>query len=158
MEITTETTTPAAFAPGVETGIPTPAPRPGWMPGTEVRVGDGESLARFLGWFSLGLGAAELMAPERLTKALGMKGREDLVRLYGVREIGTGLGILSRRHPTEWIWARIAGDLLDLATLGGALAGRNRKRDNVLAAIVAVAGVTALDAACARMLASEERH
>ena len=51
-----------------------------------------DRLARVLGWFSFGLGLVELLAPRRLTHALGMEGQENLVRLYGAREIGSGAG------------------------------------------------------------------
>ena len=51
------------------------------------------SMARGLGWFSIGLGLAEVLAPRVLTRGLGME-NEQLVRAYGLREIATGIGIL----------------------------------------------------------------
>ena len=36
-------------------------------------------MARGLGWFSLGLGFAELAFPEQLAETLGMEGREGLI-------------------------------------------------------------------------------
>jgi hypothetical protein len=109
-----------------------------------------DSLARSLGWFSLALGAMELLAPRALTRALGVRGREELVAAYGVREIATGIGILSAADPAPWIWGRVGGDALDLTTLAAWLGGR--RRGNVLLALAAVAGVTALDVICARSL------
>ena len=53
------------------------------------------SMARGLGWFSIGLGLAEVLAPRALTRGLGMEGNEQLVQAYGLREIPTGIGILS---------------------------------------------------------------
>ncbi len=114
-----------------------------------------DALARGLGWFSIGLGLAELLAPRRITRALAMEGQETLVRAYGVREIATGIGILASKDPTPWIWGRVAGDALDLATLAGQLKGGNRHAGNVGVAIAAVAGVTALDILCAQTLSSE---
>ncbi|HYF52727.1 MAG TPA: cyclase dehydrase [Salinarimonas sp.] len=114
-----------------------------------------DALARGLGWFSIGLGLAELIAPHRLTRALDMEGQEGLVRAYGLREIATGIGILASKDPTPWIWGRVAGDALDLATLAGQLKGGNREPANVGIAIAAVAGVTALDILCAQTLSSE---
>lgn len=35
-------------------------------------LGRADQLAKALGWFSLGLGLAELLAPRRITRALGM--------------------------------------------------------------------------------------
>jgi hypothetical protein len=115
-----------------------------------------DSLARGLGWFSIGLGLAEVIAPEALARALGMKGHETLIRTYGLREIATGIGTLASEDPTPWIWGRVGGDGLDLATLATALTGDNRKRDNVGIAIAAVAGVTVLDVICAQMLSAAE--
>jgi hypothetical protein len=39
-------------------------------------------------------------------------------RLYGLREIGVGVAILAQPTSSAWLWARVAGDVLDLATLG----------------------------------------
>ncbi|WP_132252895.1 cyclase dehydrase [Methylobacterium segetis] len=117
-----------------------------------------DRLARGLGWFSIGLGLFEIAAARSLTRNLGLDGREDLVRAYGVREIGTGVGILTSEDPAPWIWGRVAGDALDLATLATGLHGRNRHRDNLLLAMAAVAGVTALDVICAETLRQETRE
>ena len=51
---------------------------------------DSDRMARSIGWFSLALGAVELLAPRVLTRFLGIEGREGLLRAYGVREIGSG--------------------------------------------------------------------
>ncbi|KQT82119.1 hypothetical protein [Methylobacterium sp. Leaf466] len=110
-----------------------------------------DALARGLGWFSIGLGLAQILAGGAIARALGMRGQEGLVRAYGVREVATGVGIVTAEDPTPWIWGRIAGDALDLATLAAAYEGNSRK-DNLLIAAAAVAGVTALDAICADRL------
>lgn len=103
-------------------------------------------MARFLGWFSVGLGAVELIAPGRLTRFLGTRNRTGLVRsAYGLREMAAGVGLLTQRNPAPWIWARVAGDVVDLATLGVALRGVNTNHRNVTVALASVAGVTALD-------------
>lgn len=114
-----------------------------------------EGLAQGLGWFSIGLGVAELVAPHQLARFLGMEGRDDLIRTYGVREVVTGVGILSQEDPTPWMWARVGGDALDLGTLAMGLGRDNPQRTNVGLAMAAVAGVTALDVYCARALAGE---
>jgi hypothetical protein len=38
--------------------------------------GASDRMARNLGWFSIGLGALELLLPERVTRTLGMEGQE----------------------------------------------------------------------------------
>ena len=114
-------------------------------------------LARGLGWFSIGLGMAELVAPGHLARFLGMEERTELIRAYGAREIMTGIGILSQQDPTPWIWGRVAGDALDLATLAPGLRADNPRQRNVIVAVAAVAGVTMLDVICAQRLSRQRR-
>jgi hypothetical protein len=111
-----------------------------------MHQGRAQAVARALGWFSIGLGLAELIAPRSLARATGLDGRERLLQWYGAREIATGVAILLARDPKPWVTARVAGDALDIATLAtcrNATAGSNAK---AAAAMGAVAGVTALDA------------
>ncbi|MBF0305323.1 MAG: cyclase dehydrase, partial [Alphaproteobacteria bacterium] len=89
---------------------------------------DGGALARRLGWFSLGLGMAHLIAGRQVGRAMGIEARSGLLRAYGLREIATGVGILSRGAPAPWIWGRLAGDAMDIATLVPALARGNPGR------------------------------
>ena len=116
---------------------------------------DAAALARGLGWFGIGLGVLELVAPRALARALGMRHRAPLVGGYGVREIANGVAILAADDPTPWVWARVSGDAVDLATLAGGLAGPRRRRGNVGFALAAVAGVAALDVFCALALSSD---
>lgn len=114
-------------------------------------------VAKGLGWFSIGLGLVEVLAPNALARGLGLRGKETLIASYGAREIATGIGILASRDPAPWIWGRVAGDALDLGTLATALDGRNRQRGAAGVALAAVAGVTLLDLLCGRAL-SERRQ
>jgi hypothetical protein len=114
-----------------------------------------DALARGLGVFSIGLGIMEVVAPHALARWLGLRGQERLIQSYGVREIATGVGILAAKDPTPWIWCRVAGDALDLATLATSLERRNAREANVGIAMAAVAGVTALDVYCAQALSRE---
>jgi hypothetical protein len=107
-------------------------------------LGASDRLARALGWSSFGLGLMELVAPRRLTRALGMEGQENLVRLYGAREIGAGMLTLSLGKEVG-LWSRVAGDTLDIATLALALRADNPKRRNAGIALVMVIAVTVLD-------------
>jgi len=116
------------------------------------------ALAQGLGWFSIGLGLAEVMAPQSLARFLGMDGHAGLIRLYGMREITAGVGILAQDDPTPWIWGRVAGDALDLATLAAGLERDNPRRGNVTLALAAVAGVTALDVICAQALSADRER
>ncbi|MDB5650591.1 MAG: hypothetical protein JWL62_2111 [Hyphomicrobiales bacterium] len=109
-------------------------------------------MAKGLGWFSIGLGVAELLAPREITRFLGLEGHETLVRSFGLRELGNGYGLLTAQDPTPWMWGRVGGDAIDLASLSLGIDRENPQRDNVIRAAVAVAGVTALDLYCAQEL------
>ncbi len=108
-----------------------------------------ETIARGLGWFSIGLGLLEVAAPRRLCETLGLERQSGLLQAHGVREILAGLGILAAERPATWLWARVAGDALDLATLAPGLRESNRQRSIAAAAAAAVAGITLLDIYCA---------
>jgi hypothetical protein len=112
-----------------------------------------ERMASALGWFSIGLGLAEVVAPRTLTKLIGVKGdHETLTRVMGLRELMSGIGILTQPRPAAWLWARVGGDALDLTCLGLALASPDSDREKVLSAMAAVAGVTVTDVVCALQL------
>ncbi len=125
-------------------------PAPAWRahrPGTRNGHGGsqhGVTLARSLGWFGIGLGMVELVAPRRLTQSLGLDRHDTLLRLCGLREVASGVGILSQPRPTAGIWSRVGGDLVDLALLTAAL-GTSARRGRVAGTLAAVGGVTLLD-------------
>jgi uncharacterized membrane protein len=124
-------------------------------------VGSGsEQLAAGLGWFSVGLGVAELLAPGAVARGIGLRGRStsrNLTRFCGLRELAAGVGILSERRPAVWMWSRVAGDVMDLALLGAGFMGRRTNRARLAAAAAAVAGVTVVDALCAQRLGELSR-
>ena len=114
-----------------------------------------EQLAQGLGWFSIGLGLAEVFAPRAIAKISGVKGNETLIRLFGLREIASGLGIFMQgKRPTEAVWSRVAGDALDLAALGRAFASPDSDKGRLAFATANVLAVTALDVLCAQQLSS----
>ena len=111
--------------------------------------------ARLLGWFSLGLGLAELIAPNRVTEAIGLEGKESLVRAYGTRQIVTGMTSLAVEADVG-VWSRVAGDLLDIGTIAVAMRDADdRQKRNAGIALAAVVGITLLDAFVAARLSSE---
>lgn len=109
-----------------------------------------DRLGRGLGWLSFVLAAPMLAVPRRVTHALGLEGHEGLVRVCGARELVSGVMTLSTERQ-QGLWARVAGDIMDLAVLGAAYATRRRKRDTLAIALGAVGAVTLLD-----MIAAEE--
>jgi uncharacterized membrane protein len=95
---------------------------------------------------------------------IGIKDNDNnrvLLRALGLREITCGLGILTRPaprgHPAGWLWARVAGDAMDLALLGRALASNNVERNRLAAATAAVAGITGLDLIGGRQLGRDRQ-
>ena len=124
---------------------------------TEIKNPDKDLLTSFLGWFSIGLGLAEILAPEAVARLIGVHERKHrrLLRLYGVREIAAGLGIIARPKPTYWMWNRVIGDTIDLASMGRAMGSRGTDESRLRVAMLAVAGITALDIATSVRLTSE---
>ena len=118
------------------------------------------ALAKGLGWFSIGLGLAELAAPASVAQAIGVRDDNDarsLLRTYGAREIANGVAILgSGANDPEWLWTRVAGDVLDLATMGAALRRNDGADARKLAlGMASVAGVLVADMIAARRLGRE---
>jgi hypothetical protein len=62
---------------------------------------------------------AQILMPEKISALIGVDAdnRRVLMRVIGVREVVSGLGILTQLRPTDWLWVRIAGDAIDLALL-----------------------------------------
>lgn len=145
---------PTAFEPSQAESLPRPPRTPSWDVGPERRIDDGRTLARLLGWASIGLGAMEVFASDGMARFLGVEDRSGLIRLYGMREIAQGAAVLGASDPTPGIHARIAGDALDLATLGAAFGDERANRGALAAACATVAAITALDVLCAAQLSS----
>jgi uncharacterized membrane protein len=121
----------------------------------------GERLAAGLGWFSLGLGLAEMAAPDVVARLMGAvpTGRmRTTLRVMGAREVAAGLGILMRPDPTVGVWSRVAGDAVDLALLGAAFTGDHNDRSRTALATAVVAGVTAADVISARALGRRQEQ
>ncbi len=114
-----------------------------------------QRIAQGLGWFSIGLGLAEIAAPTTVANLIGVndgsKTRKTL-RFYGARELAAGIGILSQSNPSGWLWGRVAGDALDLSSLFKAMTSDENERGKTIAATAAVLGVTAADVCCAIQL------
>ena len=103
-------------------------------------------LARDLALFSIGVGIAQLLAPRKVAELIGLHSddHDTLIRLLGIRELTSGLGIM-QGSPKVFLWSRVAGDMIDLGLLAAAMRnGRNdRKKLQVTAA--SVAAVTVCD-------------
>lgn len=120
---------------------------------------DAATLARGLGWFSVAIGAAAVLAPRAVASLAGVgRGGGSLMRSAGVRELANGVGILSQRNPAPWLWSRVVGDVVDLALLATALRPGNPGRGRAAFSFAAVAGVLALDTVVASHLTKHADH
>jgi len=123
---------------------------PSSMPGSD-------RMAHYLGWLSLGIGLAELVAPRAIARSLGVEGKEAMICAAGAREIVSGITSLSVDKSCG-IWSRVGGDMLDIASLATVYRDDNPKKANVALALVAVLGVTLLDLGCGQALRARHRR
>lgn len=130
-------------------GRNTPHAPPG-MP----RTGDSLSmsdrrLARGLGWFSFALGIPQVVMPRQISRLVGLYNTpltRQIMRLVGFREIATGAGIFtSQPKPAEWLWVRVAGDVIDLGMLSKGFGNPKNRKGRLLFAAANVFGVTTVD-------------
>jgi hypothetical protein len=128
------------------------AGRSGGSPGRDVTA----DLARGLGVFSLALGSAQLAAPGAVARLAGVQGDGPAVRtvtsLVGTRELAQGAGILSGRGTAGWVWSRVAGDVVDIATLAVGASRKGAAPMRLGLGLAALAGVTVADVVTARGL------
>jgi hypothetical protein len=104
---------------------------------------------RGLGWMSLGLGVAQLAAPDTVRRISGVDDSPTsraVVPLVGARELVLAGGLLTSRHKGVWVWTRVVGDAMDLTSLGMAIAHRGgRRRRRLVGVTCAVLGITVVD-------------
>jgi hypothetical protein len=116
-----------------------------------------QQLANGLGWFSIGLGLAEIAAPNLVANLIGVTNdskTRKVLRFYGARELAGGFGILSQSNPSGWVWARVAGDVVDVSSLRKAMTDDDNDRGKGIATAVALIGVTLADVYCAKQLSN----
>jgi hypothetical protein len=117
-----------------------------------------ERLAYALGWFSLALGVAEVVAPRRVGRLAGLADHRTLLRVFGLREIASGLGILAQQRPAGWVWGRVAGDVMDLALVGAGSKSDRAGAGRLATAAAALAGVMLVDVLCGFQLGDRSRE
>lgn len=116
-------------------------------------------LVEGLGYVSLGLGMVQIAAPRLVAWLTGSppgRAHKSIMRAMGVRELAAGAGLISSRTTSPWLWARAAGDVLDLALLGSGLASGRVGRKRRVLAIAAVAGAVAVDVLAGRRASAAE--
>ena len=103
------------------------------------------SVADALAWFGIGLGMWELLAPRHFAETTGMVENDLLFRLFGLREIGSGLTILFSDEKSGPMWTRVAGDAMDSIVIMQNLFSSEAKRGRVALSFAAVSQVVAAD-------------
>ncbi len=131
----------AAYSPDATGGMAPVSREP--VHAHQPRGSTAGDLALALGWLSLGLGIASLMMPRAMARTAGLVPRDDWMRVIGVREIISGAGIVLRPDKPQWLWSRVAGDLMDFGLM--ALAPRQRHDTRIHTISAALAGITVLD-------------
>jgi uncharacterized membrane protein len=123
---------------------------------SQSHTDQGQGLADFLGWFSIGLGLAQLVAPKGVANLIGLDHDRGMMRYLGAREMTAGLGVLTQQNQSTWLWGRVAGDMMDLALLASAFGARGARPDRLAGATAAVLGVTMLDIMAAKQRGEAE--
>ncbi|MBX3300681.1 MAG: SRPBCC family protein [Nitrospira sp.] len=117
------------------------------------RLTQEQRLANSLGWFGIGLGLAEVLAPRRVAAMVGVsQEHRTLIRMMGLRELASSAGILNDRSSAGAVWSRVAGDVLDLVLLGAAFTSGRSNRTRLAAATASVAGAMVMDVITAQQL------
>jgi len=108
----------------------------------------GDWLVRVLGALSAGTAVPQLLTPGAFCRAIGIGDgprQGAATAVVGVREAAAAVGLLRWPSPV-WLWARVAGDVMDLTLLGLALKSPNNyDKRRTAAAIAAAVGITGVD-------------
>jgi hypothetical protein len=117
------------------------------------------TLSMNIGVNAIGLGLWGTLFPGHVKKTLGVTAPAPVVQaLFGVRELLTGYSLAGDPTRSEMLWARVAGDVFDLAVLNALDHPGNPKRKTVKAALGFVVLVTVLDALAAVRMTGVKRN
>ncbi|WP_369062250.1 hypothetical protein ABOZ73_08220 [Caulobacter sp. 73W] len=112
-----------------------------------------------LGQNAIGLGLWGLLAPRSVNRFLGLRSSAQTTRLvFGAREMATGVALASDPTKASALWARVLGDVFDIAVLSHAVRRSNPKRGNARLAMAVVLGVTVLDLVAAWRMTDVKRN
>jgi len=117
------------------------------------------NVSMVLGQNAIGLGLWGLLAPRSLANFLGLNASDTTIRtVFGAREMVTGVTLASDPTNAGMLWARVAGDALDIAVLRSLDRPDNPKASNARLALGVVVVVTALDLFAAYRLSTVRRN
>lgn len=106
---------------------------------------------------SFGLGALELLSGRKLARKLGLPRSAPVLKTYGAREIASGALLLAAPRLSLGAWSRVAGDVMDLATLGTARLQKRGRPTRIMGAAAFVGAALAADIAAGLLLGRRKR-
>jgi hypothetical protein len=120
------------------------------------------TVAKALGWASFAIGLTEILAARPVERLLGIGDHKGLLTSFGVRECAAGAALVTagaepNAQLATGMWARVAGDAVDLAMLGAAARKTSNPRGLAFATAM-VLGITALDVLYAIRVQDRQSH
>jgi hypothetical protein len=116
------------------------------------------SLSMNIGMTAIGLGMWGTLFPKHVKRTFGITAPTPVVQaLFGARELWSGYSLAGDPTKSEVLWARVAGDIFDIAVLKALDNRRNPQRGAVRAALGFVLLVGALDAVTAVRMTNVKR-
>jgi hypothetical protein len=117
------------------------------------------SLSMNIGFAAIGLGMWGLLFPGHVKRTLGVRASAPTVQaLFGARELWSGYSLAGDPTKSGVLWARVAGDIFDIAALKALDGPRNPKRGAARAALGVVLAITALDVVTAARMSAVQRN
>jgi hypothetical protein len=117
------------------------------------------NLSMNIGMTAIGLGMWGTLFPKHVKRTFGVKAPTQVVQtLFGARELWTGYTLAGDPTKSGMLWARVAGDIFDIAVLSSLDNPRNPQRGAARAALGAVLLITALDAVTAVRMTNVQRN
>lgn len=107
---------------------------------------------------SFGLGALELFSGRKMARKLGLPRSAPVLKTYGARELASGALLLAAPRSSLGAWSRVAGDVMDLATLGTARLQKRGRPGRIIGAAAFVGAALAADIAAGVLLGRQKRR
>ena len=117
------------------------------------------TLSGALGQNAMGLGVWGTFFPNSVKRFLGLDANPEAIRvLFGLREFYTAWSLVGDPTRKDALWARVAGDVFDIAVLRSLDRPDNPQRKNARLALGVVLAVTAADAVAAYRMSTVKRN
>jgi hypothetical protein len=116
-------------------------------------------LSMMIGMTAIGLGVWGTLFPRSVQKTLGVSAPATTIRaVFGARELWSGYSLAGDPTKSGVLWARVAGDVFDIAVLRSLDRAANPKRGTARLALGLVLAVTALDVVTAVRMSNVQRN